>query len=99
MAMLRLLPFALYIVLVVYCLADALQRPEDSPYSLPKWAWVLIILLIPYVGAGAWLFLKFTGSTSGSSRTEQRGMGPDDDPDYLMWLREQERRRRHQGDK
>lgn len=97
--MLRLLPFALYIVLVVYCLADALQRPEDSPYGMRKWAWVLIILLVPYIGAGAWLFVKFINGTTGMSRPPQRGMGPDDDPDYLLWLREQERRRKHQGDK
>jgi uncharacterized SAM-binding protein YcdF (DUF218 family) len=97
--MVRLLPFIIYVVLVAYSLADMLQRPEDSPYSLPKWAWVLIILLFPYIGAAAWLFLKFTNRNSGPSQREQRGMGPDDDPDYLMWLREQERRRKLQGDK
>lgn len=95
--MLRLLPFILYVALVVYCLTDVLQRPEDSPYSLPKWAWVLIILIVPYVGAGAWLVLKFSNGTSGPTKPEPRGMGPDDDPDYLMWLREQERRRKQNG--
>ncbi|WP_152650531.1 PLD nuclease N-terminal domain-containing protein [Demequina aurantiaca] len=96
--MLRLLPFVLYVLLVAYCLSDALQRPEDSPYSLPKWAWVLIILLFPYVGAGAWLFLKFSNrGTGGQPKLEPRGKGPDDDPDYLSWLREQERRRKQQG--
>lgn len=95
--MLRLLPFILYVVLVAYTLADALQHPESSPYSLPKWGWVVIILLFPYVGAGAWLFLKYNNRGTSRGRNEPRGMGPDDDPDYLMWLREQERRRRQNG--
>lgn len=95
----RLLPYIIYVALVVYCIADALQRPDASPYGLPKWAWVLIILLFPYIGAGVWLVLKFINGTSGQAKQDQRGMGPDDDPDYLMWLREQERRRKMHGDK
>lgn len=93
--MLRILPFLLYVMLVVYCLADAIQHPEDSPYSLPKWAWVVIILLFPYVGAGVWLFLKVTNGRADRRGPELRGTGPDDDPDYLLWLREQERRRKN----
>lgn len=95
--MLRILPFVIYIVLVAYTLSDALQYPQDSPFSLPKWAWVLIILLFPFVGAGAWLFVKFNNRPGGTQQGRQ--IAPDDNPDYLLWLREQERRRKHRGDR
>ena len=88
----RLLPFVLYVALAAYCISDALQHPDQHPHSLPKWAWVLIILLFPYIGAAAWLFLKF--SNGGGSRRQPEPLAPDDDPEYLAWLRDQERRRR-----
>lgn len=94
--MLRLLLFVLPIALAVYCIADAVQHPEEQPYGLPRWAWVLIILFFPYIGAGVWLFLKFSRPSPGGP--QQRGpIAPDDDPEYLAWLRDQERRRRRQG--
>ena len=88
----RILPFVLYIALSVYCIADALQHPDHEPHGLPKWAWVLIVLFFPYVGAGAWLILKFYRGSGGSRKSEP--LAPDDDPEYLSWLRDQERRRR-----
>lgn len=97
--MLRILPFIIYVAVVAYSLADMLQRPESDPYSLPKWAWVVIILIFPYVGAAAWIFLKFTDRSGGSRQVDPRGKGPDDDSDYLIWLNEQERRRKLHRDK
>ena len=91
--MLRVLPFILYVALSVYCIADAVQHPQEEPYGLPRWAWVLIILFFPYIGAGVWLYLKFSRPTPQGPR--QRGpVAPDDDPEYLSWLRDQERRRK-----
>ncbi|WNM24193.1 PLD nuclease N-terminal domain-containing protein [Demequina capsici] len=104
----RALIYLAYIGLVVYCLADAIQHPDSHPYRLPKWAWIVIILVFPLVGAGAWLLLKFTydGGQGDGARRDGHGPGgrgtsgpvaPDDDPDYLRWLRDQERRRRQEG--
>jgi len=95
--MLKILPFVIYVVLVAYTLSDALQHPQRAPFNLPKWVWVLIILLFPFLGAGAWLFLKYNNRSDG--KRQERQIAPDDDPDYLSWLREQERRRKHRGDR
>ncbi|WP_062462801.1 PLD nuclease N-terminal domain-containing protein [Demequina soli] len=93
----RVLPFLLYLGLVTYALSDAMQRPERDPYGLPKWLWAAIIVLLPYVGALAWIVLS---RTRPDPAPEQRGrpVAPDDDPEYLAWLREQARRRKGTGE-
>ncbi|WP_084124739.1 PLDc N-terminal domain-containing protein [Demequina sp. NBRC 110054] len=94
----RIILFLAYIALVVYCLADAIQHPDPEPHRLPRWAWIVIILMFPYIGAGTWLALKFVNAGASQPRTQQGALAPDDDPEYLVWLREQERRRRLEGD-
>jgi hypothetical protein len=87
----RYLPILVYVALAVYCVTDAVQHPQRNPYGLPKWAWVLIIVVFPYIGAITWLVLKFTRGDGGQ---RSQPLAPDDDPEYLRWLREQERRRK-----
>ncbi len=94
----RIILFLAYIALVVYCLADAIQHPDPEPHRLPRWAWIVIILMFPYIGAGTWLALKFVAGGTPRRQSSYREAGPDDDPEYLVWLREQERRRRLEGD-
>lgn len=95
--MLRLILILLYIAPAVYCVTDAVQHPDEKPFGLRKVFWVLIIILAPLLGAAAWLYLKWA---SGSGGREQRRepRAPDDDPEYLNWLRTQERRRRQRGE-
>lgn len=95
--MLRALLFILYVALVVYCITDALQSDEENPHGLPRWAWVFIILLFPVLGGATWLVLKYRRGNGGGRQHGRPQVAPDDDPEYLNWLREQERRRRQQG--
>lgn len=44
-----------YFCLFVYCLVEVIQTPEGSMRNLPKVAWLLIVLLFPFVGSIAWL--------------------------------------------
>ncbi len=93
-----LLPVILYIGLTTYVIVDVAQHPDEEPYRLPKTLWVLIALFAPFVGAAAWLIAKFTrGQTPGTGRSGPRG--PDDDPEFRMWLREKERRERRRDGK
>jgi hypothetical protein len=88
-----LLLMALYIALVAYCITDVLNHPDEEPYGLHRLLWIALIVLIPYIGAAAWLLMKFRRRGQARPRT----VAPDDDPDYLRWLREQQRRRGSDG--
>ncbi|WP_291381694.1 PLD nuclease N-terminal domain-containing protein [Demequina sp.] len=96
-----LLPAILYIGLATYVIADIAQHPDEEPYRLPKTLWVLIALFAPFVGAAAWLIAKFNGGqTPRSGRGGPRyPQGPDDDPEFRIWLREKERRERRRDGK
>ncbi|WP_028637752.1 PLDc N-terminal domain-containing protein [Nocardioides sp. URHA0032] len=39
----------------VFCLVDAIGSPADRVRNLPKAAWIIIVLLFPFVGSIAWL--------------------------------------------
>jgi len=95
--MLKVLPLLVYLGLVIYTLSDAMQRPEKEPYGIPKWGWVFIIVLLPFLGALGWIVLSRTRPDQPPTR-RTKPIAPDDDPEYLAWLREQARRRRQTGE-
>jgi hypothetical protein len=49
----------------VYCLVGVITSPEGAIRNLPKIAWLLIVLLFPFVGSIAWLV---AGQPSSGSR-------------------------------
>lgn len=53
--MLRLAPFLLVFALTVFCLIDAATTPSDQVRNLPKWAWLLLIIVFDLIGSIAWL--------------------------------------------
>lgn len=87
----RVLPIVLAVALWVYGLIDCAQTPEEEvPPGLAKPVWLLIIMLIPGLGAVAWLVVKgINKSSAGSplgSRRQRRPSAPDDDPEFLANL-------------
>jgi hypothetical protein len=99
--MLRLLPVLIVVVLLVVSLIDAVQTPEASMRNLPKWAWLLLIVMLPVAGPLAWMFAgrpRRTGrsvpwpatQTSGFPEYERpRGRrAPDDNPEFLATLKQ-----------
>lgn len=98
---------ALIVGLTLYTLLDAVRTPAHEARTLPKWLWVLVTLLFPVVGPLMWLILgRPKAQPAAGSR---RGFGqrrstpapsvssPDDDEEYLRWLKakaERERRSR-----
>ena len=97
--MLRVLPVVIAVVLAVYCLIDLLQRPPDSVRYLPRWAWGVVVLVVPIVGPVGWLLAgRPPGTPRGAAPNPQRPsrpFAPDDDPEFLAELH---RRRQRETD-
>ncbi len=98
---------ALIVGLTLYTLLDAVRTPAHEARTLPKWLWVLVTLLFPVVGPLMWLILgrpkaqPAAGSRRGfcqrRSTPAPSVSSPDDDEEYLRWLKakaERERRSR-----
>lgn len=81
---------ALAVGVIIYSLIECAQSDKYDVRALPKGAWLLIILLLPVIGAVLWLF--FGRPQSPEPGTEPlRGRGPDDDPQFLRNLEERRR--------
>ncbi|WP_020579520.1 PLD nuclease N-terminal domain-containing protein [Actinopolymorpha alba] len=92
--MLRVLPVLVAIVLLVYCLVDLAQSSSAQVRTMPRWAWAVLLLLVPIFGPIAWLAAgrpvtdAYRGSRPVPPR-EVRPVAPDDDPEFLARLKEQ----------
>ena len=99
----RALPYLAAVALVVYCLIDAIQTPSATVRVLPRLVWMIVIIVIPFLGPLVWLVAGRPKSIIPPSRilpTTTRGpLGPDDDPDYLRRLSEDARREQRARDR
>lgn len=99
--MLRVLPALIEIGLLLYCLIDCIQAPDGTVRNLPKWGWIILILLLPLIGSIAYLVAgrpRRDGAPAGGrvwqppTRPDGGGSrrpgprGPDDDPEFLRDL-------------
>ncbi|MCB0912007.1 MAG: PLDc_N domain-containing protein [Propionibacteriaceae bacterium] len=100
--MIRLLPFVVEAIILVFCLIDAIMADETRIRNLPKWAWILLIIIIPLVGGIAWLVAgrpansvprtptapqRPVGRSDWEQPPRQRPKAPDDDPEFLATLK------------
>ncbi len=98
--MLRVLMILIPVAVSVYALIDAIMAPRAAVRLMPKWTWIVVIVLLWLGGAVLWFFLgrpragksgAVASTTQGGNppkypRTQHRPMGPDDDPDFLSGL-------------
>ena len=70
-----LVSFALW----VFCLIDAIGAPAAQIRNLPKAAWIILILLFPFVGSIAWLV---AGRPEGAPRRSAHEREQPDFPEY-----------------
>ena len=94
--MLKVLLYALPIILAIYALVDLVQTPDEDVQGLPKLIWVVLIVLIWVIGPAAWLLAGKRGRSllprlsprgaGGPGGQAPRPMAPDDDPDFLRGL-------------
>ncbi len=99
--MLRGLIAVLSIALTVFALADCVQTEDDKARGVPKWAWIVLIVLLPWVGPLTWLFVgKERSGGAGGGRRQRRGpLAPDEDPDFLRKLDEDIRREQRERER
>ena len=77
----------LLIALWLYCIFDVIATDEILVRSLPKLAWLFIVIILPTIGSIAWLALGrpvFAGWRPGGTgeRPTRRVIGPEDRPDF-----------------
>ena len=100
--MIRILPVALELILLVFCLVDAILADEARVRNLPKWAWILLVVILPLAGGIAWLIAgrptgrapnrpvpppsRAAGHPGDEWSGHRRPKGPDDDLEFLAWL-------------
>lgn len=99
-------------VLWVYCLVDVIGTRDDRVRNLPKWAWIVLVLLFPLVGSIAWLvagrpekarpLTREQGAAPGFAEYERPGRfaaaDPAKDEEFLRGVREraEEQRRAYE---
>ncbi|WP_130177012.1 PLD nuclease N-terminal domain-containing protein [Cryobacterium sp. SO1] len=85
------------VILTVYAAVDCAVFDRNRIRGIPRWAWILVIILLPVIGPVLWLLIGRGRRTSAASTGGRitRSMAPDDDPDFLRGLdraKDQERR-------
>lgn len=100
-----------FLAVWIFCFIDVLTTPETACRSLPKLAWVFVVLLLPLIGSIGWLVAGHPWdrtrlpATQLAARTAatRRPANPDDDEEFLAGLRlqaeEQRRRAREQAER
>lgn len=85
--MTRLLPLFLILAVSIYAFVDCARTPQESMQKLPKWGWILAILIAPFaIGGIAWLLLGRDRGLGGPKGGRGKIIPPDDDPDFLRNL-------------
>ena len=99
--MLRVFAVLVLVALYITFVVDVVRAPAAAARALPKWLWLLIVVLVPLVGGLLWLAFGRPRPAPGTRRFRRREVAPDDDPRFLKQLDEQawaERMRRRRGE-
>lgn len=98
--MLKVAGVLLGIALYIYFVIDVARTPRGQTRSLPKFVWLLLVILLPLVGGVLWLVLGRVWPARGTRFGRRRQpVAPDDDPGFLKqigdeaWNKRMQRRR------
>ena len=86
--MIRVAVIALILVtaLEIYALIDCARTSEQQMRSLPKWAWLIIIIFVPGIGAISWIIAGRPKGPGRGGKKDKKIIPPDDNPDFLRKL-------------
>jgi hypothetical protein len=71
----RVLLILVIVGLMAYALTDVWGSDEDERGGLPRWLWVLMIVLLPLLGAISWIVVRIAARRSGAGPTPGPGTG------------------------
>lgn len=89
MAIVRYLPFLIAAAVLIFTIVDIALIDRTRVKGVPKLIWVLIVLVLPIIGAVLWFFLgrERLSERGTNGRAVRRGpRAPDDDPEFLRKL-------------
>ncbi|MFC0675826.1 PLD nuclease N-terminal domain-containing protein [Brachybacterium hainanense] len=72
----RVLIALVSIGLSIFALADCIQTEDENVRGIPKWAWIVLIVLIPWVGPITWLLVGKDRSSASGSKGLAGAFGP-----------------------
>jgi hypothetical protein len=85
----RVIPIILVFGLTIYALIDCARTDESQIKNLPKWGWLLLIIILGpqalAIGPIAYL-IAGRNKRKGGRSPKRRILPPDDDPDFLKRL-------------
>jgi len=70
----------------IYALFDVAKSPEGSIRTLPKWAWIVLIIFFGAIGSVAWFIAGRTARPNGVQRNRPNSrkiIPPDDNDEFL----------------
>lgn len=106
--MLRVLMFLVPLALAIYALVDCISSKDDEIKHLPKMVWLLLIVFAWVVGPLAWIFVgrqrglasRLPGAGRNTGRPSSGGwVAPDDNPEFLRSLNDNQAREENERDK
>jgi hypothetical protein len=83
------------LAIFVYGLVDVIRTDGRLTRGISKPAWIIVMIVLPVVGAILWLLIGRPRGTSGPVLRYSHPTSPDDDPEFLRNL---EVRRRNQAE-
>ncbi|WAZ27166.1 PLD nuclease N-terminal domain-containing protein [Streptomyces cinnabarinus] len=99
--MLRVLMFLVPLALSIYAFIDCISTKDEDIRHMPKPLWAILVLLFPVVGSISWLIAgkKRSPAAEGWSgvrtgRGGQRWVAPDDNPEFLKSLDDEDKNKR-----
>ncbi|GGW92428.1 PLD nuclease N-terminal domain-containing protein [Streptomyces lomondensis] len=90
--MLRVLMFLVPLALSVYAFIDCISTKDDDIRHMPKPLWAILVLLFPLVGSISWLIAGKKRSAAGGRPRPRQWVAPDDNPEFLKSLDDEEKR-------
>ena len=87
MTRLAVATIAFLVVFTVFTTVFAVSANKQDVRLLPKWAWILLCLLVPFFGGLLYLMVGRPLRTGPAApKGKKRVVAPDDDPDFLRDL-------------